>query len=158
MKMNKKQVLDILTNDAKDSKQLEINDVDTFCRRVGLDNKTTQEIIHALEDSNLVKVPKGFASMSPLQKTIHRFINNELLEQLLNKGQAKLIVSEDDLKSLVTEEDKVFVLNKKGDLIKPSCNNTNVTQARLVKKAREHFDRLKVPKNKDNQKEQLQAS
>ena len=158
--MNKKQVLDILINDAKfeASKQLEISDVDTFCRRVGLDNKTTQEIIHTLEDSNLVKVPKGFASMSPLQKTIHRFINNELLEQLLNKGQAKLIVSEDDLKSLVTEEDKVFVLNKKGDLIKPSCNNTNVTQARLVKKAREHFDRLKVPKNKDNQKEQLQAS
>ena len=155
--MNKKQVLDILINDAKD-KQLEINDVDTFCRRVGLDSKTTQEIIHALEDMSLVKVPKGFASMSPLQKTIHRFINNELLEQLLNKGQAKLIVSEDDLKSLVTEEDKVFVLNKKGDLIKPSCNNTNVTQARLVKKAREHFDRLKVPKNKDNQKEQLQAS
>ena len=158
--MNKKEVLNILTNDAKfeTSKQLEISDVDTFCRRVGLDNKTTQEIIHTLEDSNLVKVPKGFASMSPLQKTIHRFINNELLEQLLNKGQAKLIVSEDDLKSLVTEEDKVFVLNKKGDLIKPSCNNTNVTQARLVKKAREHFDRLKVPKNKDNQKEQLQAS
>ena len=142
--MNKKQVLEILINDAKDS-SLEISDVDTFCRRLGLSSDDTTSIIHSLEDKNLVRVPKGFASMTPLQKSIHRFINDEMLSQLSNNGQAKLIVSEQYLKSLTMDNDRYYVLNKKGDLIKPSCNNTNITQKRLVAKAKEHMEKMQPP-------------
>ena len=57
-----------------------------------------------------------------------------MLGQLMKDGKCNLQVTEDDLASLL-EEDKgeYYVLNKKGDLIKPSCNNTNVTQARKVR-------------------------
>ena len=105
---NKKQVLEILINDAKD-KQLEISDVDTFCRRLRLTSDETTSIIHSLEDKNLVKVPKGFASMTPLQKSIHRFINDDMLAQLSNNGKATLIVSEEDLKSLTMDKDRFYV-------------------------------------------------
>ena len=144
-KMNKKQVLEILINDAKDS-SLEISDVDTFCRRLGLSSDDTTSIIHSLEDKNLVRVPKGFASMTPLQKSIHRFINDEMLSQLSNNGQAKLVVSEQDLKSLTMDNDRYYVLNKKGDLIKPSCNNTNITQKRLVAKTKENMEKIQPSK------------
>ena len=143
-KMNKKQVLEILINNAKDS-SLEISDVDTFCRRLGLSSDDTTSIIHSLEDKNLVRVPKGFASMTPLQKSIHRFINDEMLSQLSNNGQAKLVVSEQDLKSLTMDNDRYYVLNKKGDLIKPSCNNKNITQKRLVAKTKEHMEKMQPP-------------
>ena len=143
--MNKKQVLEILISDAKKDGALEISDVDTFCRRLGLSSDDTTSIIHSLEDKNLVRVPKGFASMTPLQKSIHRFINDEMLSQLSNNGQAKLIVSEDDLKSLTMDNDKYYVLNKKGDLIKPSCNNTNITQKRLVAKTKENMEKIQPP-------------
>ena len=142
---NKKQVLEILINDAKD-KQLEISDVDTFCRRLRLTSDETTSIIHSLEDKNLVKVPKGFASMTPLQKSIHRFINDDMLAQLSNNGKAQLIVSEEDLKSLTMDNDRFYVLNKKGDLIKPSCNNTNITQKRLLAKTKENMEKLQTSK------------
>ena len=141
--MKYEQILDILSNEAKTSKEaLKLNDVNTFCTRLGLDEKNIVKVIHNLEDNGFLQVPKGFSSMSPLQKKIHRFINDELLEQLLKNGKATLIVSEEDLKSLSKNDDKCYVLNKKGDLIKPSCNNTNITNARRVKKAKEDFEKL----------------
>ena len=84
--------------------------------------------------------------MSPLQKSIHRFINDDMLKQLSNDGQAKLMVSENDLKSLTMDNDKFYVLNKKGDLIKPSCNNTNITQKRLVAKTKENMEKIQPSK------------
>ena len=143
--MNKKQILEILINDSKD-KQLEINDVDTFCRRLGVSSDDTTSIIHSLEDKNLVRVPKGFGSMSPLQKSIHRFINDDMLNQLSNNGKATLLVSEKDLESLTMDNDKHYVLNKKGDLIKPSCDNTNGTQKRLVAKTKANMEKLQASK------------
>ena len=142
----KEQVFTILINDIEDGKQLEISDVDTFCRRLRVSSDDTTWIIHQLEDKNLIKVPKGFSSMSPLQKSIHRFINDDMLAQLSNNGKAQLIVSEEDLKSLTMDKDRFYVLNKKGDLIKPSCNNTNITQKRLLAKTKENMEKLQASK------------
>ena len=139
--MKKSQVLEILTNDAKD-KVLEISDVDTFCRRLGLSSEDTTSVMHSLEDKALIKVPKGFSSMSPLQKKIHRFFNDEFLEALLKYGKVSFQADENELKSLVKDDDKCYVLNKKGDLIKPSCNNTNITNQRLVAKAKKDAEQL----------------
>ena len=137
--MNKKDVVQILTNDAKDSKdgKLRIDDVTTFCRRVSLSDEDSKHVVHQLEDKALLVTPKGFSSFSPLQKAIHRFINDDLLHQLISKRKATLEVTEDMLNDVDTSEgDKFYVLNAKGDLIRQACNNTNITEARRVAHAK----------------------
>ena len=137
--MNKKDVVQILTNDAKDSKdgKLRIDDVSTFCRRVSLSDEDSKHVVHQLEDKALLVTPKGFSSFSPLQKAIHRFINDDLLHQLISKRKATLEVTEDMLNDVDTSEgDKFYVLNAKGDLIRQACNNTNITEARRVAHAK----------------------
>ena len=109
--------------------------------------KDSQEILHLLEDKGIIITPKGFASMSKLQKIVHRFINEQLLGDLMRVGESTLKVNEEDLKSLVDEgEGKYFVLNVKGDLIKPSCNNTNITEARRVAHAKKLMEEVQVSK------------
>ena len=142
------QAIGMLTNISKcqENKPLKLQLVNQVCLGLELNESEISNVIGKLEEKSLVQVPKGFASMSNLQKMIHRFINDELLDQLLKNGKAQLVVSEEDLKSLTTERvnnvEKCYVLNKKGDLIKPSCNNTNITQARLVAKTRENAEKL----------------
>ena len=138
-KVNKKDVIQILTNDAKDSKdgKLRLDDVTTFCRRVALSDEDTKLVIHHLEDKALLVTPKGFTSFSPLQKVIHRFINDDLLAMLVKNRKATLEVTEDMLNDVDTSEgDKFYVLNAKGDLIRQACNNTNITEARRVAHAK----------------------
>lgn len=135
--MKYQEIIQLLENKAKtleDSKKLSLKDVSFLCNTLVVSEPDQVKIVNALEDKGILETPKGYASMSSLQLKIHRFINESMLGQLMDEGKCKLVVTEDDLKSLL-EEDKgeYYVLNKKGDLIKPSCNNTNVTQARKVR-------------------------
>ena len=135
--MKYQEIIQLLENKAKtleDSKKLSLKDVSFLCNTLVVSEPDQVKIVNALEDKGILETPKGYASMSSLQLKIHRFINESMLGQLMDEGKCKLVVTEDDLKSLL-EEDKgeYYVLNKKGALIKPSCNNTNVTQARKVR-------------------------
>ena len=135
--MKYQEIIQLLENKAKtleDSKKLSLKDVSFLCNTLVVSEPDQVKIVNALEDKGILETPKGYASMSSLLLKIHRFINESMLGQLMDEGKCKLVVTEDDLKSLL-EEDKgeYYVLNKKGDLIKPSCNNTNVTQARKVR-------------------------
>ena len=135
--MKYQEIIQLLENKAKtleDSKKLSLKDVSFLCNTLVVSEPDQVKIVNALEAKGILETPKGYASMSSLQLKIHRFINESMLGQLMDEGKCKLVVTEDDLKSLL-EEDKgeYYVLNKKGDLIKPSCNNTNVTQARKVR-------------------------
>ena len=136
--MNTKDVISILTNDAKDAKdgKLRIDDVSTFCRRLSLSDEDTKKVVHSLEDKALLVTPKGFTSFSPIQKVIHRFINDDLLPMLIKDGKATLEVNEDMLKDIDSSEEKPYILNAKGDLIRQACNNTNVTEARRIAHAK----------------------
>ena len=125
----------------EDNKKLKSNVVIAHLEFNDASEEDTQTIVHRLEDMGLIITPKGFASMSKLQKIVHRFINEQLLGDLMRVGESTLKVNEEDLKSLVDEgEGKYFVLNVKGDLIKPSCNNTNITEARRVAHAKKLMD------------------
>ena len=137
-KMNSKDVIQILTNDANDSKdgKLKIDDVSTFCRRISLSDEDTKKVIHGLEDKALLVTPKGFTSFSPLQKVIHRFINDDLLPMLVKNRKATLEVTEDMINDVDSSEEKPYILNAKGDLIRQACNNTNITEARRVAHAK----------------------
>ena len=136
------QALENLASTKKDSK-LKLVDINNFFDAFKTSSEDQIKVINALEDKGFVETPKGFASMSALQLKIHRFINESLLGQLIKHRKATLVVTEEDLKSLLEEDEGIYyVLNKKGDLIKPSCNNTNITQARRVKKAKEQMDQL----------------
>ena len=135
--MKYQEIIQLLVNKAKsleDGKKLSLKDVSFLCNTLVVSEADQVKIVNALEDKGLLETPKGYASMSTLQLKIHRFINESMLGQLMKDGKCNLQVTEDDLASLL-EEDKgeYYVLNKKGDLIKPSCNNTNVTQARKVR-------------------------
>ena len=116
------------------NEHLEFNDVSS---------EDTNTIIHKLEDMNLLVVPKGFASMSNAQKRIHRFINDELLPSLMKTRKASLELTEDECKSIIEDQkDKFYVLNRNGHLIKPSCNNTNVTEARKVQELKKMQEQI----------------
>ena len=135
--MKYQEIIQLLVNKAKsleDGKKLSLKDVSFLCNTLVVSEADQVKIVNALEDKGLLETPKGYASMSTLQLKIHRFINESMLGQLMKDGKCNLQVTEDDLASLL-EEDKgeYYVLNKTGDLIKPSCNNTNVTQARKVR-------------------------
>ena len=135
--MKYQEIIQLLENKAKTldkGQKLSLKDVSFLCNTLVVSEPDQVKIVNALEDKGILETPKGYASMSSLQLKIHRFINESMLGQLMDEGKCKLVVTEDDLKSLL-EEDKgeYYVLNKKGDLIKPSCNNTNVTQARKVR-------------------------
>ena len=135
--MKYQEIIQLLENKAKTldkGQKLSLKDVSFLCNTLVVSEPDQVKIVNSLEDKGILETPKGYASMSSLQLKIHRFINESMLGQLMDEGKCKLVVTEDDLKSLL-EEDKgeYYVLNKKGDLIKPSCNNTNVTQARKVR-------------------------
>ena len=136
--IGQKQVIQILTVDAQDSKdgKLRIDDVTTFCRRVALSDEDTKFVVHQLEDKALLVTPKGFSSFSPIQKAIHRFINDDLLDMLVATRKATIEVTEDDLNDVDSSENRPFILNAKGDLIRQACNNTNITEARRVAHAK----------------------
>tara|TARA_Y100000310_G_C20308255_1_gene634996 strand:+ start:164 stop:628 length:465 start_codon:yes stop_codon:yes gene_type:complete len=136
--IGQKQVIQILAVDAQDSKdgKLRIDDVTTFCRRVALSDEDTKSVIHHLEDKALLVTPKGFTSFSPLQKVIHRFINDDLLPMLVKDRKAVLEVTEEMLNDVDASEEKPYILNAKGDLIRQACNNTNITEARRVAHAK----------------------
>ena len=138
-KVNKKQIVDQLIKQAKDCDggKLKSNDVLMKLEFSPLHEDEKKDVIHMLEDKGLLVTPKGFSSFSPLQKAIHRFINDDLLHQLVSKRKASLEVTEEMLNDVDTsEEDKFYVLNKKGDLIRQACNNTNITEARRVAHAK----------------------
>ena len=126
--------------------KLHIKDVDKLLSFIGSNDDTRTKVIHDLEDRNILVTPKGFSSMSPLQKTIHRFINDQLLSDLMKLGKATLEVDSESLKSLVDDDGKFYVLNAKGDLIKPSCNNTNITEARRVALAKKQMEEVQPNK------------
>ena len=135
--MKNSEIIKLLENQAsnlEDGKKLALKDVSFLCNTLVVSEQDQVKIVQALEDKGILETPKGYTSMSSLQLKIHRFINESMLGQLMKEGKAHLQVTEEDLESLL-EEDKgtYYVLNKKGDLIKPSCNNTNVTQARKVR-------------------------
>lgn len=131
----------------EESGKLKANVVMGFLKFNDASEEDSQNIIHILEDKGLIITPKGFASMSKLQKIVHRFINEQLLGDLMRVGESTLKVNEEDLKSLVDEgEGKYFVLNVKGDLIKPSCNNTNITEARRVAHAKKLMEEAQPSK------------
>ena len=137
--MNKKEILAKLEKQASttDTKKLGIKEVSALLDFVDTSEDDRVSIINHLEDNGLLVTPKGFSSMSAIQKQIHRFINDTLLGDLMKNGKSTIVVSPEDLKSLVSEAsshgEKYYVLNKKGDLIKPSCNNTNITEQRKVR-------------------------
>lgn len=145
--MKNQEIIQLLEKKANDSesKKLNLKDINFLCSTLGVKESDVIEIVNALEDKAILDAPKGYASMSQLQLKIHRFINESMLGQLMEKGVAKLVVSEEDLASLL-EEDKgtYFVLNRKGDLIKPSCNNTNVTQARKIKELKAKMEKGQI--------------
>ena len=127
----------------RENKKVNLKDVNIFFTSFNVESSEQTKVIHHLEDKGILETPKGFSSMSVLQLKIHRFINEQLLVQLMDKGEAKLKASQDELKSLVNDDGNgFFVLNKKGDLIKPSCNNTNVTQARKVKELKKMQEQI----------------
>ena len=136
--MNKKQILDTLIKQANETegRKLKSNDVLNKLEFSGLSDDDKTSIIHELEDKGLLHTPKGFTSFSPIQKAIHRFINDDLLNQLVKERKATIEVTEDMLKDVDTSEDKYYILNAKGDLIKQACNNTNITEQRRVAHAK----------------------
>ena len=137
--MNKKEILAKLEEQASktETKKLGIKEVSALLDFVDTSEEDRVAIINHLEDNGLLVTTKGFSSMSAIQKQIHRFINDTLLGDLMKNGKSTIVVSPEDLKSLVSEAsgngEKYYVLNKKGDLIKPSCNNTNITEQRKVR-------------------------
>ena len=136
--MKKDQILASLVKEAKETEgnKLKSNDVLNSLKYSGLSDDDKKSIIHDLEDQGLLVTPKGFSSFSPLQKKLHRFINDELLPSLVDHGEATIKVSEEELKDVDTSEERPYILNRKGDLIKQACNNTNVTEHRRVARAK----------------------
>ena len=125
------------------SKKVKLSTVNLILTSHAIKEDEQATIITYLEDNGYLVTPKGFDSMSPLQKKIHRFINDSLLGDLVKNGKATIEVTEEELESLTTESDgKFYVLNKKGDLIKPSCNNTNITEQRRVAEAKKNMEVL----------------
>ena len=146
--MKKQDIIKALENKHskyEDGRKLQLKDVNFLCDAFDTSETDCIEIVNHLEDKGILDAPKGYASMSSLQLKIHRFINESMLGQLMKEGKCQLNVTEEDLASLL-EEDKgtYFVLNKKGDLIKPSCNNTNVSQARKVKELKKQQEQISV--------------
>lgn len=145
--MKNQEIIQLLENKAKtldDGKKLSMSFVVDFCSTLGIDESNQTKIINALEDKGIVETSKGYQSMTAAQLKIHRYINEQMLVDLQKVRKSSIELTEEECSSLVTDDvsGNVCVLNKKGDLIKPSCNNTNVTQARKVRELKAMQDQI----------------
>ena len=147
--MKKDQILATLITEAKETEgnKLKSNDVIQALKFSGLSDDDKKDIIHTLEDQGLLVTPKGFGSFSPIQKKLHRFINEEMLPSLVKTLEATIKVTEEELKDVDTSEERPYILNRKGDLIKQACNNTNVTEHRRVALAKKQMEEV-MPETK----------
>ena len=100
-------------------------------------------ITEALIDEGIVQMANGESSYSKLQRRFVHFINVQLWEDLKKSNKSTFSLTEEEQEEIQEEKEGDCVLNGNGQLILIRANCTNLTNKRLVAKAKEDQEKIK---------------
>ena len=118
------------------------SDLDLTLALVGSE-KIKNQIRDNLIDLNLVEFTKGVKSYNSLQHRLKRYVEKELLSQLIDKGSSTFKANESEIETLREEEEGICTLNKNGQLIRALISMDNISERRLTKTLKENQDKIK---------------